>query len=109
MVLVTMRNIILLVGWPILIIGSLYIFVKGRAVYKLVRGSLVGRVTQVLVITMLVEMYSLGIACTAYMFERSEAVYIVLPIFLVWLAMFIWVLRTLDKAREEANKIAKQK
>lgn len=37
------RGLILGIGWPVLIAGSIYLFVKGRGVYKLVKGSLIGK------------------------------------------------------------------
>ncbi|MFA6391728.1 MAG: hypothetical protein WCW66_03165 [Patescibacteria group bacterium] len=100
-----MRNVILFIGWPILIGGSIYIFVKGRSVYQLVKGSLVGKITKVLVYTMLVEMYSLGIVSTAYMFENAKGVYWVLPVFAGWFVTFVWTLKALKSAGEEAKKI----
>ncbi len=99
------RNIILIVGWPVLIIGSILIFVKGRAVYNMVKGSLVGKITKVLVFTMLVEMYSLGIVCTAYMFSDIKSVYLVVPIFAIWFVTFVWSLKALINAQKEATKI----
>lgn len=104
-----LRNSILLIGWPILIAGSIYIFVKGRQVYLLVSGSLIGKISKVLVYTMLVEMYSLGIVCTAYTFAEPKGVYIVLPVFLFWFIVFIWSIKALKSAADEAKKITGQK
>jgi len=47
------RNIILLIGWPVLIGGSIFLVVKGNETYKYVKGSLVGKISRVLVITTL--------------------------------------------------------
>lgn len=99
------RNIILIIGWPILIAGSLYLFFKGRHVYNLVKGSLVGKIVRILVYTMLVEMYSLGIVCTFYMYSSPKSVYIVLPVFAVWFIMFILSLKVLVNAEKEARII----
>ena len=104
-----MRNIILIIGWPVLIGGSILLFVRGREVYKLVKGSLVGKITMVLVYTMLVEMYSLGIVSTAYMFSDTKSVYLVLPVFLAWFIVFVWSLKVLIAAGQEAKKISGQK
>lgn len=96
----------MVVGWPVLIAGSIYLFVKGRQVYSMVRGSMIGKITKVLVITMLVEMYSLGVVTTAYMFENVQnGVYFGIPIFLIWFVMFIWSMRTLISARNEVHKM----
>ncbi|MFA6272915.1 MAG: hypothetical protein WC673_00250 [Candidatus Paceibacterota bacterium] len=103
---IVIRTIILAVGWPVLVAGSIYLFIKGREVYNLVKGSLVGKITKALVFTMLVEMYSLGIVTTAYMFENSEkGVMVGLPIFLIWFVVFVWSLRTLIKAKQEVSKL----
>lgn len=99
------RDIILGIGWPVLIAGSIYIFVMGRKVYKLVKGSLVGNLTKTLVSTLLVEMYSLGIVATALMYCDERGVYIVLPVFFVWFLAFISALRVLQGAKKEADKL----
>jgi hypothetical protein len=103
--LIMTRNIILLIGWPILIAGSIYLFYRGRHVYNLVKGSLVGKIVRILVYTMLVEMYSLGIVCTFYMYSSPRSVYIVLPVFAVWFIMFVLSLRVLINAEKEARAI----
>ena len=103
--LIMVRNIILWIGWPVLIGGSIYLFLKGRHVYNLVKGSLVGKVVKILVYTMIVEMYSLGIVCTAYMFSSTESAYLVLPVFGIWFVMFVLSLRVLINAEKEARAI----
>ena len=99
------RNIILLIGWPVLIAGSIYIFVKGKSVYQLVKGSLIGKLTKVLVTTVLVEMYSLGIVTTALMFCDQRGVFLGIPIFAVWFVVFLATLKVLRDARREAEKL----
>jgi len=103
-----MRNIILIVGWPVLVGGSIFLFLRGKEVYSLVKGSLVGKITMVLVYTMLVEMYSLGIVSTAYMFSEPKSAYLVLPVFLIWFIVFVWSLKVLIAAGAEAKKISGQ-
>lgn len=100
-----MMIIILGVGWPVLIIGSIYLFIKGKHVYALVKGSLVGKVIRILVITMMIEMYSLGIVSTGFMYCSTKGVYVVLPIFLVWFIMFVLTMKVLMKAEQEARAL----
>ena len=100
------RNLILGIGWPILVGGSILLFLKGRQVYQMVRGSMVGRITKALVFTMLVEMYSLGIVCTAYMFADAKSTYLVFPVFMAWFVVFLWSLKTLFDAESETRKLA---
>lgn len=103
--LVMTRNIILLIGWPVLIAGSIYIFFKGRHVYNMVKGSLVGKVVRILVLTMIVEMYSLGAIATAYIFTSEKSVFVVLPIFAVWFIVFIITMKVLINAEREAKAL----
>lgn len=101
------RTIVLAVGWPVLVIGSIYLIVKGKAVYKMVKGSLVGKVTRVLVISMLVGMYSLGVVATFLMYCDEEiGVWVVLPIFFAWFVTFVWSLKVLAQAQKEAKNLA---
>ena len=103
------RDLILVVGWPVLIAGSIYLFVKGRGVYKMVKGSLIGKLTKVLVITILVEMYSLGIVTTVLMMVYSAGVFLGLIVFLVWFIVFIMTLKVLGDARKEVEKMTSSK
>lgn len=102
------RNLILGIGWPVLIIGSIFLFVKGRSVYSMVKTALIGKITKTLVFTMLIEMYSLGIVCTAYMLESPNSTYLVFFIFLVWFIVFISSLKVLMRAQDEIKKMTQK-
>jgi len=102
-------TIILAVGWPVLIIGSIYLFIKGKHIYSLVKGSLVGKVVKVLVSTMMIQMYSLGIVCTAFMYCDVRSLYIVVPVFVIWGIMFVWTMKVLMNAEKEARNITSGK
>jgi len=105
--LIMMRNLILGIGWPVLIGGSIYLFLKGQSVYSMVKDALIGKITKTLVFTMLIEMYSLGIVCTAYMLESPNSTYLVFFIFLIWFIVFISSLKVLMKAEAEIKKMVK--
>lgn len=98
-------TIILAVGWPVLIIGSIYLFIKGKHVYSLVKGSLVGKVVRILVYTMMVEMYSLGVVSTGFMYCSAKGIYIVIPVFIVWFIMFGITMKVLMNAEKEARAL----
>lgn len=101
------KVMILAVGWPVLIISSIYLFVKGRSVYSMIRGSLIGRITKALVFTMVLEMYSVGILITAFMYiDEVRGVIISLPIFIVWYGVFLWCIGVLEKAKTEVSKLS---
>lgn len=99
------RTIILAIGWPVLVAGSVILFVQGRAVYGMVKNSIVGKITKALVVTMLVEMYSLGIITTMYMLETIEAVRWGLIVFALWFVVFIWTMKTIRSAQKEVQKM----
>ena len=102
-----MRNIILFVGWPILVAGSVFIFVKGKGVYSMVKGSLIGKLSKTLVYTMLVEMYSLGIVATFFLYcSLRTALYVVIPVFVIWFINFIVAVKVLTYATGEVKKMA---
>ncbi|PIY93364.1 MAG: hypothetical protein COY69_02015 [Candidatus Magasanikbacteria bacterium CG_4_10_14_0_8_um_filter_32_14] len=102
-----MRNVILFVGWPILVVGSVFIFIKGKGVYGLVKGSLIGKISKTLVYTMLVEMYSLGIVATFFLYYSLKiALYVVIPVFIVWFINFVVAVKVLTYATDEAKKMA---
>ena len=98
-------TIILAVGWPVLIVGSIYLFIKGKHVYDLVKGSLVGKVVRILVYTMMIEMYSLGIVSTGFMYCSIKGIYVVLPVFLIWFIMFVMTMKVLMNAEKEARAL----
>jgi len=98
-------TIILVVGWPVLIVGSIYLFIKGKHVYALVKGSLVGKVVKILVYTMMIEMYSLGIVATGFMYCSNKGIYIVAPVFLIWFIMFAITIKVLMNAEREARSL----
>jgi len=103
----TMRNIILFVGWPVLVAGSIYVFVKGKGVYSLVKGSLIGKLSKTLVYTMLIEMYSLGVVATFFLYCSLEsALYVVIPVFVVWFINFLIAVKVLNYATAEVKKMA---
>ncbi len=102
----SIQNFILFIIWPLLILFSAIIFIKGVSVYKLVKGSLLGKITKSLVYTILVDISSLGIISTVYLFSKPEGFYLVLAVFVVWFIVFIWSIKILSSAKKEADKIA---
>ncbi|PIZ96133.1 MAG: hypothetical protein COX80_02280 [Candidatus Magasanikbacteria bacterium CG_4_10_14_0_2_um_filter_33_14] len=102
-----MRNIVLFVGWPILVAGSVFIFIKGKGVYGMVKGSLIGKISKTLVYTMLVGMYSLGIVATFFLYCSLEtALYVVIPVFIIWAINFFMAIKVLTYATNEAKKMS---
>ena len=102
------KNAILIIGWPLLIIGSIYLLtmVRGKKTYQMIKGSLLGKIVTVFMYNMLIGMYALGMVATFYLFcEDEKAIYIVLPAFAVWFGGFIWTLKTLKVFEAETKKL----
>lgn len=102
---ILLRTIVLAVGWPVLIIGSIFIFLQGKRACSAVAGSLIGKLSKTLVGSMIIGMYSLGVIATAYMFDNPRSVYLVIPVFLIWFIAFMKSLAVLKSACDETKKI----
>lgn len=94
-----------LIGWPLIIFTSIFFFFKGRRVYKLVKGSMVGQITEVLVYSLLVNISCLGMVSTFYIVAKPDGIYLVLMVFVIWFAVFVWSLRTINKVGKQAEQI----
>lgn len=80
-----LRTIILVMGWPVLIVGSVFLIYKSYRFYRDVQKTVVGKLVIAMVTGWLISMYSLGIVATAYMVtDVQRGVSVVLPIFIVW-------------------------
>lgn len=84
-----LRTLILATGWPVLVMGSIFILVKTSKFYVAVKESPFGKLVLSSIAGWLVTMYSLGIVSTFYMFSSLESVRIVFPIFLIWFVTFV--------------------
>lgn len=109
MSLTIVRIIILIILWPILLAGSIFIDVKGNRIYKLVKGSLVGKISMVTVYSMLVTMHGLGLISTVMMFIDIRSIFLVTPILIIWAGVFFWTLKVLAEAEQEVKRLTGQK
>ncbi|MBI3335288.1 MAG: HAMP domain-containing histidine kinase [Candidatus Portnoybacteria bacterium] len=88
----TIRTLILITGWPILIGGSIFLVYRSLKFYRDVGKIIWGKVVLLMVVGWLVSMYSLGITATAYMFDNvRNGVIVVLPIFFVWFITMVTI------------------
>jgi hypothetical protein len=79
------RLLILATGWPVLVLGSIYIFTQVYRFYLSVKGVIFGRLTMIMVSGWIVTMYCLGIVATVAMFlDARIGVTVVFPVFIVW-------------------------
>lgn len=100
------RDFILLVGWPILILGSIYIVGISVRFWKNLQKGVVGRLVLGMVIGWLITMYSLGITATGYMLTDIEhGVPVVLPIFIVWFITMVVIVWSVIRWSREAETL----
>lgn len=87
MTLEIVRNLILLTGWPILIVGSIYLLYKAIKFYQDVNRVVFGKLVVIMTSGWLFTMYCLGVVSTVAMFDNVViGVQVVLPIFIFWAA-----------------------
>lgn len=88
----TIRTIILVIGWPILIGGSIFLIYRTLQFHRAIGKIIWGKLVLAMVVGWLVSMYSLGITATAYMFTDVETgVLVVFPIFLLWFITMVLI------------------
>ena|SRR6266403_928682 len=91
----------------LLVVGSVYLIVEGARVHSLFADSIVGRLVKTLVIVLLIELYSLGIVCFAYITFYPKGVVVLLPIVLLWLISLIYAIFAIRDAKQEVTKLMK--
>ena len=103
------KDVILWLGWIFIIGGTIYILFRGQALLKMVKGSLIGRLAEGLMVGFFIEMYSVLILCTVLLLASEQNVYIVLPFFLLWLFVFIRSWRVMRKTRQSVESMFAEK
>ncbi len=79
------RAFILILGWPVLILGSIFLVWGALRFNKEVGKTVVGKLVLGMVVGWFVSMYSLGITATALMFASPKnGVLLVIPVFALW-------------------------
>lgn len=101
------RFFILITGWPILIIGSIYLTAVTFKFYRDVEKSVFGKLVIAMVVGWFVSMYSLGITATAYMItDAGYGVPVVIPVFLVWFITMVVITWTVLRWSREAATLS---
>ncbi len=96
--------LILVVGWPVLLLASLLIVKRGIDFYHKLEGELLGRLIIPTIFGWLFGMYSLGIVSTAYMLGVNWML-TVLPSFLLFLVAIIIIYRAMSRWEKEAREL----
>lgn len=91
----------------ILVLGSIYLIVEGYKVHKLFAESIVGKLIKALVVILLIEMYSLGIAVFAFLILNPKTTAALVPIVLLWIVCLVFAIAAVRSAKHEVTKIVK--
>ena len=83
-------SLILYIGWPILIIGSINIAYQAWVFYTKMGSTPIAKLVSVFAISTIVTMYSLGLVSTMFMMTNTaDGVLYVLPVFSIWFIFMI--------------------
>ncbi len=91
----------------VLVIGSIYLIIEGYKVHKLFAESIVGRLVKTLVVVLLIELYSLGIVCFAFVTLYKRGVWVVLPIVILWIISLLFAIVSVRSAKQQVSGLVK--
>lgn len=89
----------------VLVAGSVYLIVEGYRVNKIFAESIVGRLVKILVVVLLVQLYSLGIVCYAFLIFSKKGSVVLLPIVLLWIVSLGFAIYGVRSAKSEVTKL----
>jgi hypothetical protein len=96
-------NTFLWIGLALLAVGSIYLIIEGYKVHKLFNESIVGRLVKILVVVLLIELYSLGIVCFAFLTLYPKGSQILLPIVVLWLISLAFAVAGVKSAKKQVT------
>ncbi len=91
----------------LLILGSIYLIVEGYKVHKIFAESIVGKLVKTLVVVVLIELYSLGIVCYAFLVFYPKGTVVLLPIVILWIISLIFAIFSVHSAKQDVNRLIK--
>lgn len=100
------RSVILMLGWPVLIAGSAFVYYRSYRFYTDVGRNVWGKLVLTMITGWLLTMYSLGIVSTFFMFVSvRNGTMVVLPVFGTWFFTMILIIRTVFRWNREAVRV----
>ncbi|MDQ7814311.1 MAG: PAS domain-containing sensor histidine kinase [Patescibacteria group bacterium] len=102
----TIRLWILMLGWPTLALGSIYILYKSFDFLRRIRQASLGKFVLVTNTGIIVSMWCLGLVATFFLLQDAiGGVTVVLPIFIIWAVVMVTLLFMANKWGNEAVEI----
>lgn len=93
----------------LLFVGSIYLIIEGYKVQKLFAESIVGKLVKTLVVVFLIELYSLGIVCFAFLTFYKKGIFVLFPIVLLWILSLLFAIFAIRSAKKQVITLVKQK
>jgi hypothetical protein len=100
-------QIYLWIGIGVLVAGSLYLMALGIIVQKLFADSVVGRLVKTLMVVVLIELYSLGLVCYAFVRFYPNGIIFILPIIFLWIISLGYAIFAIRGAKREVSILTK--
>jgi hypothetical protein len=94
-------------GLGILALGSVYLIVEGVKVHKLFSDSIVGKLVNILVVVLIIEMSSLGIVCYAFLVFYPKGTVVLIPIVLLWIVSLGFAIAGVRSAKQQVSILVK--
>ncbi len=99
--------IYLWVGIGLLVVGSAYLIVEGIKVQRIFADSIVGRLVKTLMVVVLIELYSLGLVCYAFVRFYPKGIIFILPIIFLWIISLAYAIYAISGAKKEVASLTK--
>lgn len=100
------RTVILVVGWPVLVVAAVIFFASSYKFYLRTHKLALGKIIVASSISQLISMASLGIVATAFLYTNLDTgLRIVFPVFMVWFAVIVATYIISRRWTGEAEKI----
>lgn len=91
----------------LLALGSIYLIIEGYKVHKLFANSIVGQLVKTLVVVLLIQLYSLGIVCFAFLTFYAKGVWVLFPIVILWLMSLLFSILAVRLAKKQVSNLVK--
>lgn len=91
----------------VLVVGTIYLIVEGIRVHKLFADSIVGRLINILVVVLVIELCSLGIVCYAFLSFYPKGSPVLVPIVFLLIVSLGFSIYGVRSAKMEVFKLTK--
>ncbi len=91
----------------LLVLGSIYLIIEGYKVHKLFADSIVGQLVKTLVVVLIIQLYSLGIVCFAFLIFYAKGIWVLFPIVILWMICLLFAILAVRLAKKQVTNLVK--